>query len=80
MAAGAGRCGRTSGGRAVSDTEQPYTITESAAGLHEVYLSLRQAGFGRMDARWLVACLLKGVPLPDWFADKLRDADPEAEL
>ena len=54
-----------------------FTVDESAVMLHEFYSSLRNAGFGRTAALWLTACMSKGVPLPDWFADKLRDADPD---
>lgn len=61
------------------DEPQPpsTSLDDGAVVAHEMYLSLRRAGFGRWAALWLTACLNKAVPLPDWFADKLRDAEPE---
>ena len=56
-----------------------WTMNESAVAVREFYLSLRKAGFGRWDARWLTACMIKDVPMPGWFADKLRDAEPESD-
>jgi hypothetical protein len=58
----------------VSD-EPIYTMQEGATGLNELYVSLRNGGFGRWAALWLCGCMLKSVPLPDWFADRLRDSE-----
>jgi hypothetical protein len=46
---------------------------------HELYRSLRRAGFGRWEALWLTAAIQKDVPLPSWFADKLESMKPDEE-
>lgn len=52
------------------------TLDSSAVVHHEIHQSLRRAGFGRWQALWLTACMAKGVPLPQWFADQLQSAKP----
>lgn len=38
----------------------------------ENYRLAQEAGFQRMEALWLIACLIKGVPMPDWMIEKLE--------
>lgn len=40
--------------------EQPFTMHESAITAHELFLSLRQAGFSRLEALVLIATVLAG--------------------
>lgn len=53
------------------------SMNDSAVAMHEFYSSLRRGGFGRWEALWLTGCMVKGVPLPDWLADKLRNTEDE---
>lgn len=48
------------------------TLGESWIGLYEMFGLAMQAGFERMEALWLVGCMTKGVPLPDWMMEKLE--------
>lgn len=41
----------------------PYTLKESAVAIHEMYLSLRQAGFTRREALALISALILEKPL-----------------
>lgn len=54
-------------------------MDSSALVHHEIHASLRRAGFGRWQALWLTACTIKGVPLPQWFADQLESAKPSED-
>ena len=43
--------------------------------LFENYQLAKRAGFESLEALWLIGCMLKGVPLPDWMVEKLNKED-----
>lgn len=40
-------------------TERPVTMRDSATALHEWYTNLREAGFTRMEALYLIAVSIR---------------------
>lgn len=53
------------------------TMVEGWIGLYECYLLSKRAGFEKMEALWLVGCLIKGLPMPDWMMEKLERNEGE---
>lgn len=58
---------------------RPGSLDSGAIIAHELYSSLRRAGFGKWEALWLTGAIQGTVPLPSWFADKLESMQPEQE-
>lgn len=62
-----------------SDEEMPVVedgmseMDVGAVGLQEAYQTFLKAGFAPMEALWLIGCMLRGVPLPEWLIDRLGE-------
>lgn len=52
------------------------TLDDALVAMHEWFVGLRKAGFGRMEALWLTGVWSKGVPMPDWLYDMLEAHKP----
>ncbi|MEV2277728.1 hypothetical protein AB0I72_19290 [Nocardiopsis sp. NPDC049922] len=44
--------------------DHPMNLKQSAIACHEYFISLKQAGFTRMEALYLVACAMSDGPRP----------------
>lgn len=51
------------------------TIVEGWMMLYENYRLAKNAGFEQIEALWLVGCMVRGVPLPDWMVERLNKED-----
>ena len=58
-----------------ADPELIMSLQDSALAMNEMYRSYREAHFTRFEALWLTGAMAKGVPMPEWLVDRLRDED-----
>ena len=73
--AGSSSGGSDDGRSADADPDLIMSLQDSALAMNEMYRSYREAHFTRFEALWLTGAMAKGVPMPEWLVDRLRDED-----
>ena len=58
-----------------ADPELIMSLQDSALAMNEMYRSYREAHFTRFESLWLTGAMAKGVPMPDWLIERLREEE-----
>lgn len=59
-------------GSSGDEVGDPFSeLMTSAVNLHELYASLVAGGFSEYAAMWMVAAMMKGLPMPEWLCERL---------